>query len=474
MNGNLAAISIPIDTQSSDGNMLPNSRGQSDFEGVLEGVMMQRQQAEEPDFKQMNRLMQDDQASGHNVQGVAQAIENPLEQRVDRPSIREILTDLGNQIHDVGQTQLPTDLLKQSQLPVSNTDQLMQELLQASPVWQTALTDDNGQGLSVQASKQGVVMDPSVEKLSKEQDSKLLAELQAALGTVLPQLNQGLSMVGKSTDIDPRQAASVVLANGQQQQASESGLSSLFMQGDGVELTNGNNPSIAKALSAQIAQTMTSGHSSETTSVAGAQNAAKGQQDNQDDVMNHSSKQPFFIPGEMNKVQQFVLHAGKTVQPDVSQQIGDQVKSVISSGNLKTFLDGNMQLTVKLHPANLGSVNVTLLQTDDGLLATITTHSGATKDLVESQLSQLKHALISTGVNVQKIDVAQATQPQQSEAQQQGDNHNRQQHSSGEQQHQGNGGNENNRTWYIDGEDDEDFIAALNESLMSGSESIEY
>ena len=483
VSGNLAAISTAIDIQSSGDSVPTNGRGQSDFSGILEGAMTQRRQAGESGSEQMNQSMQGDQASKGNFLGVAmtlqnllthlesaaQAIANPSGQGIDASSMEQMWTGLRNQLNDAEQAQLPTDLLKQPQLFISNMDQFMKKLLQVSKGAQTTLTDDSGQELLMRDPEQGLVIDPSIGKLLKEQDTKLLAELQAASGAILPQLNQALSLVGNSTDIIPRQVASILQANGQQQ---TNGLSSLVMQSEGVGLENGDNPSIDKALGTQIAQTMISGKSFDTMPVMGARNAAKGQQNDQDDAM-ASSKQPFFTPGAMNKVQQFVLHVGKTAQPDVSQQIVDQVKSVISSGNLKTFLDGNMQLTVKLHPANLGSVNVTLLQTDDGLLATITTHSGATKDIVESQLSQLKHALISAGVNVQKIDVAQATQPQQSDAQQQqGDN--RQQHSFGGQQHQEHGDSEHNGPFYIDKENDEDFIVSLNESLMAGSESIEY
>ncbi|GGH82230.1 flagellar hook-length control protein FliK [Pullulanibacillus pueri] len=122
------------------------------------------------------------------------------------------------------------------------------------------------------------------------------------------------------------------------------------------------------------------------------------------------SKSMSFVSGTMNKVQQFVLHSGHSEPPNVSGQITDNVKTLIAQGQFKTLADGQVQLTIKLHPENLGSVQVVLNQTDEGLVATLTAHSSSTKELIQSQLLHLKDSLAANGLSVHKLEVLQADQ----------------------------------------------------------------
>lgn len=110
--------------------------------------------------------------------------------------------------------------------------------------------------------------------------------------------------------------------------------------------------------------------------------------------------------GPVHKIQQFLIHADqKPTSPGV--QILQQVREVISKGIIKPLPAGGLELTVKLHPANLGTVQVVLTQNDAGLQAVITAQNGSTKDLLQSQLTQLKQSFAAIGINVQKIDVGQ-------------------------------------------------------------------
>jgi flagellar hook-length control protein FliK len=115
--------------------------------------------------------------------------------------------------------------------------------------------------------------------------------------------------------------------------------------------------------------------------------------------------------GPINKVQQFILHsAPKAQSPGV--QVLNHVREVISKGIIKPLPDGGLELTIKLHPANLGTVQVVLSQHAGGLQASIIAQSQTTKDLLQSQLSQLKQTFATLGINVQKIDVGQFNQAQ--------------------------------------------------------------
>ena len=145
---------------------------------------------------------------------------------------------------------------------------------------------------------------------------------------------------------------------------------------------------------------------------------------NSDQQKEGTAKPLVFNSGPMNKVQQFLLHTKNDGDTSVQQQIMNQIKAVIGQGQLKNLADGSLQLTVKLNPEHLGGVQVVLQQTDEGIVATLTAQSTATKDLIQSQLTHLKHSLAASGLNFHKIDVFVADSTPSGNAQQ--DNHSQQ------------------------------------------------
>ncbi|MGV3489416.1 MAG: flagellar hook-length control protein FliK [Tuberibacillus sp.] len=133
-------------------------------------------------------------------------------------------------------------------------------------------------------------------------------------------------------------------------------------------------------------------------------------------VNTKSDETQWISGGPMNKIQQLIFHSEGKPQ-SAGAQILDQVRSILAQGNIKPLPNGGLQLTIQLKPESLGTVQVVLTQTDAGLQATITAQNQATKELLQSQLSQLKQSFTAMGVQVQKMDVAQFSQVQQDPSQ---------------------------------------------------------
>jgi hypothetical protein len=91
-------------------------------------------------------------------------------------------------------------------------------------------------------------------------------------------------------------------------------------------------------------------------------------------------------------------------------------------GRLRVGADGTQQLSVQLHPADLGSVNVTATITGGTLSVTLACNDAAARAAVAAALPALHHQLGTagfTGVDVQFGGPSQQT-PQQAQQQQQG------------------------------------------------------
>jgi len=119
------------------------------------------------------------------------------------------------------------------------------------------------------------------------------------------------------------------------------------------------------------------------------------------------SEQALWFSGPMNEVHQWAVHTnGKP--PAIGTQIIDAVKALMAKGMLKPLPQGGLQLSIQLKPEHLGTINLVLTEKDGGLTAVLTAHNEVTKDLIESQLSQLKQSLATLGIQIQKVDVLNA------------------------------------------------------------------
>ncbi|WLD95156.1 flagellar hook-length control protein FliK [Alkalihalobacillus sp. AL-G] len=109
----------------------------------------------------------------------------------------------------------------------------------------------------------------------------------------------------------------------------------------------------------------------------------------------------------MTKVEQFVLHAPQE-QSSTSSFIQDLTK-IMNRGRMMTLPNGQTQLTIKLYPEHLGSLDVQIIQRNGEIAAKILATTANAKDLIESNLHQLRNALVGQNISVDKIEVAHHT-----------------------------------------------------------------
>lgn len=95
-----------------------------------------------------------------------------------------------------------------------------------------------------------------------------------------------------------------------------------------------------------------------------------------------------------------------TVQVPV-HQFAQEMNTMIT-GKLEILKKGGVaEATITLFPENLGQVDVKITMQNGNLIAQfLTEHSGA-KDMLEQQMSQLRSALQSQGLQVEKLEVSQ-------------------------------------------------------------------
>ncbi|TDQ39651.1 flagellar hook-length control protein FliK [Aureibacillus halotolerans] len=72
------------------------------------------------------------------------------------------------------------------------------------------------------------------------------------------------------------------------------------------------------------------------------------------------------------------------------------------------------RLTIQLQPENLGQVTLRLTQTNQGIVALVTAHVTQTKELLESNLHQLRNALGQQNIQIDRIEIAQADDTERS------------------------------------------------------------
>lgn len=135
----------------------------------------------------------------------------------------------------------------------------------------------------------------------------------------------------------------------------------------------------------------------------------------------------------LNQIQQFVMHVGEArVGQQNEEQLLRQFQNILEKSTLMQFPNGLNKLSIKLFPQHLGRLDVTLTQQNGVIIAQLMTTTKAAKNVLESQLHQLRHAFVSQNIQVEKIEIF--TQQQQQTLQQ-----------SDRQNHENNNANQQNK-----------------------------
>ncbi|MGY4689824.1 flagellar hook-length control protein FliK [Salibacterium sp. K-3] len=112
--------------------------------------------------------------------------------------------------------------------------------------------------------------------------------------------------------------------------------------------------------------------------------------------------------GVMAKAQQAVIHLGEgKTEHARAQEFMKQFQELLGKSNLQSFKNGTQQLTVKLVPESLGRLDVKIMQQNGQLTAQLMTTTSTAREMVESQLHQLRAAFQQQNIQVDRIDISQ-------------------------------------------------------------------
>ncbi len=112
-----------------------------------------------------------------------------------------------------------------------------------------------------------------------------------------------------------------------------------------------------------------------------------------------------FGSGEMPKLQQFSIYLGQAKSDyQQSSNLVNELEKIWSKASISTK-EGTSKLFIKLFPKQLGAISIEMLQKDSETVARIVVSSAKTKELLDANLSTLRHGLASQHVSIDKIDV---------------------------------------------------------------------
>jgi len=95
-------------------------------------------------------------------------------------------------------------------------------------------------------------------------------------------------------------------------------------------------------------------------------------------------------------------------QQNIREQYGvikDNVLNSVDNGIKMMLSHGENRVSIKLHPPELGKIQVELIVKDNHVNARINTENAAVKEVIMANLGQLKSNIENAGITVQKFDV---------------------------------------------------------------------
>ncbi|MER1998994.1 MAG: flagellar hook-length control protein FliK, partial [Lysinibacillus sp.] len=92
-----------------------------------------------------------------------------------------------------------------------------------------------------------------------------------------------------------------------------------------------------------------------------------------------------------------------------SEALLKELQNQISRAQLSNN-NGTVKLMMRLFPENLGQIRIEIMQQDGIMQARILATTAAGKELLDSNLSQLKTSLVAQNIQMDRIDIAQSLQ----------------------------------------------------------------
>jgi flagellar hook-length control protein FliK len=109
---------------------------------------------------------------------------------------------------------------------------------------------------------------------------------------------------------------------------------------------------------------------------------------------------------QMSNPEQLTVMLDQSGKPVSTDQIIQQFEKILARSQL-TQAGGTQKLLIKLNPGHLGELKVELIQKDSTILAKIVTSNSIAKEMLESQIHNLKQAFGSQNIQVERIEIIQ-------------------------------------------------------------------
>ncbi|MDU0201355.1 MULTISPECIES: flagellar hook-length control protein FliK [Paenibacillus] len=119
--------------------------------------------------------------------------------------------------------------------------------------------------------------------------------------------------------------------------------------------------------------------------------------------------------GDLQRTQQSQTIVDKTVVPTMNAaNFAEEMTEHVLKNMKITLADGFSEAKLSLFPKNLGHIDVKISMHDGQLIAQFAAESAAAKQMLENQLPQLRQALLTQGLQVEKLEVTQSPNMQSS------------------------------------------------------------
>jgi flagellar hook-length control protein FliK len=111
---------------------------------------------------------------------------------------------------------------------------------------------------------------------------------------------------------------------------------------------------------------------------------------------------------QIARFQTMVLPSGDSPpERPTQEQFIRQFQNLLSRSSFQQLANGTQQLNLKLHPASLGRMDITIQQVNGVMMASIMTTTKVARELMDGQLSQLRNAFLLQNIPIDKIEVTQ-------------------------------------------------------------------
>lgn len=168
---------------------------------------------------------------------------------------------------------------------------------------------------------------------------------------------------------------------------------------------------------------------------------------------------------DLQRTQQPQAVVDKTVAPTMNAaNFAEEMTDHVLKNMKITLADGFSEAKLSLFPKNLGHIDVKISMHDGQLIAQFAAESAAAKQMLENQLPQLRQALITQGLQVEKLEVTQSQNMQSSMFQEQ-----RQQQSFGQSQRQNKNNSGSNEVEALDFDQEIDTVAQIRPAVHGNS-----